>query len=168
MDTLKPIDHKILAELLKNSRRSDRELAKALGVSQPTVTRRRAYIEKNFIDGYTAIPIWEKVGFEIVAFTFVKHQIKFLKVKEREETYGKVREWMMKQPNVIFCFNGQGAGWDGVMVSFHKTYSDFTDFIRKHNSEFSNLLIDCQSFISDISPATIRKPLHLKYLSETI
>jgi DNA-binding Lrp family transcriptional regulator len=30
---------KLIAELMKNSRRSDRELAKAVGVSQPTVTR---------------------------------------------------------------------------------------------------------------------------------
>jgi DNA-binding Lrp family transcriptional regulator len=168
MDKMKPIDRKIVAELLKNSRRSDRELAKALGISQPTVTRRRADIEKNFIDGYTAIPKWEKIGFEIVAFTFVKHNIKYYKPKEREEAFGKVKEWMMKQPNAIFAINGQGMEWDGVVVSFHKSYSDFTEFIRKHNSDFSGLLIDCQSFISNISPTTIRKPFHLKYLSEAL
>ena len=33
MDELKSIDYKLLGELLKNSRRSDRELAKALGTS---------------------------------------------------------------------------------------------------------------------------------------
>ena len=66
MDELKSIDYKLLWELLKNSRRSDRELAKALGTSQPTVTRRRVNIEKNFIDGYTAIPKWEKIGFELL------------------------------------------------------------------------------------------------------
>ena len=31
----------LLLELLKDSKRSDRELAKVLGVSQPTVTRMR-------------------------------------------------------------------------------------------------------------------------------
>ncbi len=41
MKELKPIDYKILFELMKDSHRSDRQLAKALGVSQPTVTRRR-------------------------------------------------------------------------------------------------------------------------------
>jgi len=169
MAELKPIDYKILRELLKNSRRSDRELAKAIGTSQPTITRRRANIEKNFIDGYTAIPKWEKIGFEIVAFTFVKHNIKYAKPKDRDETYSKVKEWMMKQPNVVLAISGQGLGWDGVFVSFHKNYSDFTEFIRKHNSsEFGSLLVDCQSFISNISPTTIRKPFHLKYLSEAI
>ena len=168
MDKLKPVDHKILAELLKNSRRSDRELARALGVSQPTVTRRRADIEKNFIDGYTAIPRWDKIGLEIVAFTFVKHNIKYFKPKEREEAFDKVKQWMMRQPNAIFAINGQGMGWDGVVISFHKSYSEFTEFIKKHDSEFSGLLIDRQSFISNVDPTSIRKPFHLKYLSEII
>ena len=168
MDRLKPIDHKILAELLKNSRRSDRELARALGISQPTVTRRRASIEKNFIDGYTAVPKWEKIGFEIVAFSFVKHNIKFAEPKVREECYRKVKEWLKKQPNVIFAIEGQGMGWDAIFVSFHKNYSDFIEFSNRHNSELSEFLVDCQSFISNISSTTVRKPFHLKYLSEMV
>jgi DNA-binding Lrp family transcriptional regulator len=166
MDELKSIDYKLLRELLKNSRRSDRELAKALGTSQPTVTRRRANIEKNFIDGYTAIPKWEKIGFEIVAFTFVRHNIKYAKPEVRETAFRKVEEWMMKQPNVIFAIEGQGMGWDGICVSVHKSYSDFTEFMKKHNSELSDVLIDSQSFISNIEPTTIRKPFHLKYLEK--
>jgi DNA-binding Lrp family transcriptional regulator len=166
MDELKSIDSKLLGELLKNSRRSDRELAKALGTSQPTVTRRRANIEKNLIDGYTAIPKWERIGFEIIALTFVKHNIKYAKLEVKQETFRKVEDWMMKQPNVVFAIEGQGMGWDGMFVSFHKTYSEFMKFTSKHNSELSEFIIDCQSFISNISPTTIRKPFHLKYLSE--
>jgi DNA-binding Lrp family transcriptional regulator len=166
MDKPKTIDCEILGELLKNCRRSDRELARALGTSQPTVTRRRANIEKNFIDGYTAIPKWEKIGFELVAFTFVKHKIKYAKPEVRKETYRKVEEWMMNQPNIILAIEGQGMGWDGVYVSFHKNYSDFAELIRKHNSEFSDLLIETQSFIADTSPTNLRKPFHLKYLAK--
>jgi DNA-binding Lrp family transcriptional regulator len=168
MDNLKPTDQKILRELLKNSRKSDRELAKELEVSQPTVSRRRAYLEKNFIDGYTTIPKWEKTGFEIVAFTFIKHNVKYAKPKVREEVFRRVDEWLMKQPSVILATEGQGMGWDGIFVSVHKNYSDFIGFMNKHNSELSELLVDCQSFISNITPANIRKPFHLKYLSETI
>ena len=72
----------------------------------------------------------------------------------------------MKQPNVILAIEGQGMGWDGIFVSFHKNYSGFMDFINKHNSELSELLIDCQSFVSNISSATVRKPFNLKYLAE--
>jgi DNA-binding Lrp family transcriptional regulator len=166
MPKLKTVDYKLLWELMKNSRRSDRELAKSLGTSQPTVSRRRMIIEKSFIDGYTAIPKWEKIGFELVAFTFVKHKIKYAKPEVREEGFRKVEEWMMKQPNVILAIDGQGLGWDGICVSFHRSYSDFAEFVRKHNSELSDFLIESQSFIADINPTTIRKPFHLKYLEK--
>jgi len=64
---------RLLAELLKNSRRSDRELARALGSSQPTITRTRQKIEREgLIRSYTIIPDWRKLGFEIMAFTFTK------------------------------------------------------------------------------------------------
>ena len=46
----KPTDYKILFELMKDSHRSDRQLARSLGVSQPTVTRRRAMLENKFIE----------------------------------------------------------------------------------------------------------------------
>ena len=141
-------------------------MAKALRTSQPTVSRKRVNLEKNFIDGYTAIPKLEKIGFELVVFTFVKHNIKYAKPEVREATFNRVKEWMMKQPNVIFAIEGQGMGWDGIFVSFHKSYSDFTELIRKHNSELSDFPIDSQSFIADINPTTIRKPFHLKYLAD--
>jgi DNA-binding Lrp family transcriptional regulator len=166
MEKLKTIDYKLLWELMKDSRRSDRQLAKVLGTSQPTVTRRRANLEKSYLEGYTAIPKWEKIGFELAAFTFIKHKIKYAKPGVREATFRKVEEWMMKQPNVILAIDGQGMGWDGIFVSFHKSYSDFAEFMRKHDSELSDSLIDSQSFIADINPTTIRKPFHLKYLAD--
>jgi DNA-binding Lrp family transcriptional regulator len=53
MEKMKTIDYKLLWELMKNSRNSDRQLARSLGTSQPTVTRRRTILEKSFIEGYT-------------------------------------------------------------------------------------------------------------------
>jgi DNA-binding Lrp family transcriptional regulator len=50
------LDLKLIAELMKNSKQSDRELAKKLGVSQPTVTRTRTRLEKEgYIKEYTLI-----------------------------------------------------------------------------------------------------------------
>jgi len=43
---MKEIELKLVSELMKNSRRSDRELSKVLGVSQPTVTRLRSRLKK--------------------------------------------------------------------------------------------------------------------------
>ena len=63
---------KLVSEMLKNSKKSDRELAGILGVSQPTVSRTRARIEKEYIKTYTIIPDFEKLGYQIMAFTFAK------------------------------------------------------------------------------------------------
>src|SRR3972149_8729080 len=99
MKELKPIDYKLLFELMKDSHRSDRRLAKALGVSQPTVTRRRAMLEKNYIEGYTIIPKFGQIGFEIAAFTFLKSKLKQKTGQEKEEGLKKMKERRTKHPN---------------------------------------------------------------------
>lgn len=58
MTKLRDIDFKVLSELMKNAKMSDRQLAKKIGSSQPTITRRRMFLEREAIDGYTAIPQW--------------------------------------------------------------------------------------------------------------
>jgi len=62
----------LLYELMKNSKRSDRELAKVVKASQPTITRMRKNLEKSeYIREYTVMPALEKLGFEILAFSFL-------------------------------------------------------------------------------------------------
>ena len=64
---------KLLLELLKDSKRSDRELAKVLGVSQPTVSRMRSkLVKEGVIKSFTVIPDFVKMGYEILAITLVK------------------------------------------------------------------------------------------------
>jgi DNA-binding Lrp family transcriptional regulator len=166
MKELSSLDYKLLWELVKDSRRSDRQLAKTLGSSQPTVTRRRAKLEKNFILGYTTIPKWEKIGFEIIAFTFVKTKIRYAKHEERKAAIQKAKEWFMKQPNVIFAIQGPGMEWDGICISLHKNYSDFTEFITRHDSELSAFLIESQSLVANMKPELIVKSFHFKYLTK--
>src|SRR4030043_2348412 len=70
---LKEIELRVIAELMKNSRRSDRELAKALHMSQPTVSRTIKRLEKEgIIKEYTMIPDFAKVGEKVLALVFVK------------------------------------------------------------------------------------------------
>ena len=69
--SVKEIELKLVAELLKNSHRSDRELAKVLGVSQPTISRLTERLRKmGAIREYTIIPDFNKLGFHICALTF--------------------------------------------------------------------------------------------------
>jgi DNA-binding Lrp family transcriptional regulator len=166
MKELKPIDYKLLFELMKDSHRSDRRLAKALGVSQPTVTRRRATLEENFIEGYTVIPKFGKIGFEIAAFTFLKSKLKQKTGQEKEDGLKKMKEWYMKQPNVVLVLDGRGMGWDAVCLSFHESFSDFAEFIRAHDSELSDWIIESQTFHADLNPGIVIKPFHLKYLAK--
>jgi len=165
MKDLKPIDYKLLFELMKDSHRSDRQLAKALGVSQPTVTRRRALLEENYIEGYTIIPKLGKIGFEIAAFIFLKHKLKNKTGREKDQALKELNEWYMKKPNVLVVQDGKGMGWDAICVSVHKNFSDFADFIRAQDSELSNWIIESQTFHADLKPGLTIKPFHLKYLA---
>ena len=71
-NAVKDVELKLVSELIKNSRRSDRELARVLGLSQPTVGRMIKKLEKEgIIQGYTMIPDMNKLGIEIVAITRV-------------------------------------------------------------------------------------------------
>jgi len=165
MKELKPIDYKILFELMKDSHRSDRQLAKSLGVSQPTVTRRRAMLEENFIEGYTVIPKFGQIGFEIAAFTFFKSKIKFKTGEEKTKALEKMKEWYMKQPNVILVSDGKGMGWDAICVSLHENFANFAEFMRTHDSELSEWVIESQTFLADLKAGIVIKPFHLKYLA---
>jgi DNA-binding Lrp family transcriptional regulator len=71
---MKDVELKLLCELMKDSRRSDRELAKAVGVSQPTATRTRGKLEKEgYIKEYTIIPDFRKLGYNVMGVTLLKH-----------------------------------------------------------------------------------------------
>jgi len=166
MKELKPIDYKLLFELMKDSHRSDRQLAKALGVSQPTVTRRRAMLEKNYIEGYTIIPKFGQIGFEIAAFTFLKTKLKQKTGKEKDEALKKMKDWYMNQPNVILVQDGLGMGWDAICISLYQNFSDFAAFIRAQDSELSEWIIESQTFHADLKPGIAIKPFHLKYLAK--
>jgi DNA-binding Lrp family transcriptional regulator len=166
MKDLKPIDCKLLFELMRDSHRSDRQLAKALGVSQPTVTRRRAMLEESYTEGYTVIPKFGPIGFKIAAFTFLKSKLKQKTGKEKEDAVKKLKAWYDNQPNVILVVDGRGMGWDALCVSLHEDFSDFTNFIRAHDSELSDWVVESQTFHSDLKNAMVLKPFHLKYLAQ--
>ncbi len=166
MKPLKPIDYRLISELLRDSNRSDRQIAKALRVSQPTVTRRRSLLEKDCIEGYTAVPKFGKIGFELAAFTFMKCKSE-CKAKETKDTMLKTfREWFMKQPNAVLVQEVQGMGWDQVCVSVHTSYHDCAKFTRTLEGDLAGLLVGSESFLMDLSQEAEIKPFHLRYLAE--
>ncbi len=168
MANLKLLDYKILSELLKDSDVSDRKLAKKLGKSQPTITRRRSRLEKTLIDGYTIMPNLSELGFQIVALTFIAGKRDQLTRGKFEDAQEKARRWHLKHPNVIFAGAGEGLGWSGVVVSLHTSYTDYVKFKAEHDADFGECLEGTQSFLMDLNPKTVLKPFHVKYLSDII
>jgi len=162
----KDIDYRIISELLKNSKVSDRSLAHKLGVSQPTVSRRRMMLEKTAIDNYTLVPKWDKLGYEIFAINFVKIKLNIA----TEESYKSVRErgmkWLMKQPNIIMAGASRGMGMDAFNISLHKSYADYDQWFRTFRGEWGDLVDDIQSVLINLRGEEIIKPLNFKYISE--
>jgi DNA-binding Lrp family transcriptional regulator len=166
LEKLKSIDQKILSGLMKNSKISDRQLAKEIGVSQPTVTRRRARLEKKAIDGYTLVPKWTEMGFEILAITMVKSYPSAGLRGNVEANIGKAVKWMKGQPSVILASGCRGMNRSGVMISVHKSYADFDRFMSEHKRELGDLFSEIDTAIVNLGGGEVIKPLHLKYLAE--
>ena len=158
---------RLLREMLKDSKRSDREIARRLGVSQPTVTRTRALLEKDYIRTYTVIPELVKLGYQILAFTFLKMK-SYRSKEEADKMLRKAKEWTDKHPNVIFAADGEGFGKDVVMVSFHKDYPSYSDFMRTLALEWSEAISELGSFLVSIGSGFEIKPFDLKYLANDI
>lgn len=157
----------LLHEILRDSNRSDRELAKVLGVSQPTISRmRKKLVDEKMINSYTVIPVFSKMGYRIMVFTFVKTTNVFAAKEIREKWYNKIKEWTNKKPNIIFTDNCRGMGVDGGMISLHKSYDDFDRFINEHNQEFGIIISDIKNIFFNLENHEKIKPFHFKYLAD--
>ncbi|NIQ04478.1 MAG: winged helix-turn-helix transcriptional regulator, partial [Candidatus Korarchaeota archaeon] len=125
MLNMREVELKLLSELMKNSRRSDRELARDIGSSQPTVSRTRKRLEKEgYIKEYTMIPDFSRIGYELMALTFLRLG-KFYGPEEIREIRNKIREKLETAPSEIVLFQkGIGLDYHGMIISFHKDYAD--------------------------------------------
>jgi len=154
---------RLLFELVKNSKNSDRNVAKILGVSQPTITRMRKKLEEKTIIEYTVTPNLTELGYELMALTFVSIRGS---VKLEEERREKLEKWMMEQPNIVFACDGNGMGTNAMMVSIHKDYTDFLGLVTKIRTEWSETLREIKTFVSSIEGGVVLKPYSLKYLEK--
>lgn len=151
----------LLLEYLKDSSRSDRELAKILGVSQPTVSRMRTkLISDGVIDHFSAIPDLTKMGYEILAISFVRFAMNNIEMLEKGTKY-----WLQSNPEIIFSARCEGLGMDAVTLSLHKTYAEYKQFFSKNKFEGSGFVSDAHFVLVDIKSG-IAKPFSFKYLAD--
>jgi len=161
---LKAKEKRLLIELLRNSKESDRSLAKKLGVSQPTITRTRGKIEREgIVRSYTIIPDWRKLGFEIFALTFTKMDPKIIS----EEFLGKVKKYASAFPNAFFASTGEGLGMTGVIMSLHKDYRDYAQKLALFRRDWGPFMENIQSFIMVVGEGEI-KEFSFRYFDENV
>ena len=149
----KELTQRLLRELLKNSKRSDRELAKVLKVSQPTVTRARHKLEKNgMIEDYTIIPNFKKMGFEIMTINFAKIRPEIL-----SEARDRAAAFIEMLPNTILASAGEGMGMNAVSIAFYRNYTEYHKRVNSIRTEWKDLIEDIQSFVVALEEGEFKK-----------
>ncbi len=162
---MKDIELKVIIELLKNSHRSDREMARAIGVSQPTLSRTREKLEKRgMIKEYTIIPDYLQLGFTLMSITFTKMKGPLSK-EILDDLKKRTRITMSEYPSAMILGNtGMGCNADYVAIAFHRDYGEYSEFMRDIK-EFPNVNInETKSFIVDLLEPQFQ-PLSFSYLA---
>jgi DNA-binding Lrp family transcriptional regulator len=129
---LKDVELRLIAELMRNSRRSDRELAKKLGVPQSIVSRTLKKLEnKGYIKEYTMIPDFGKLGFQILAFSTYE-LTENVSRDDIEEKRNLIREEFKKEPlSYILGMSGMGMKADRMIITCHEDFSSYLKFLDR-------------------------------------
>ena len=158
---LKDVELRLISELIKDSRRSDRELAKAIGVSQPTVSRVRLRLEREGMIEYSALPNLAKLGFEILAVVLGRRNYQ----KHPEIDIQKAKNYARDHPNILFGASGNGLGYDRISVSVHRDFSDYSRFMQELQAEWAGIM-DVDSFLINLKGDDVVQPMSFKQLAE--
>ncbi len=122
MFALDDIDRKLLGELLKDSKRSYRELAKAIGVSAATVINHVQRLESaGVIKDYSVRLDHERLGYELTVITEIT--VSKGKLLETEEEIAKIS-------NACAVYDITGLT-DAMVIAKFKSRSDLSDFTKK-------------------------------------
>ena len=122
MFALDNTDRKLLRELLTNSKRSYRELARAIGVSTATVINHVQRLESGgVIKDYSVSLDHERLGYELTVITEII--VSKGKLLETDEEIAKI-------PNVCAVYDITGET-DAMVVAKFKSRSNLSDFTKK-------------------------------------
>jgi DNA-binding Lrp family transcriptional regulator len=164
---MREIEWKILSELMKNAKISDRELAKKIRSSQPTVTRARRKLEKEgYIREYTVIPNFRKLGYEILAVTLFKYKKRFgtEKIKKAKKI---LSESFKEGPfEIIMAERGLGGGYNAIMMSIHRDYESFRGLMSWAQQFYDLELGEFESFLVNLAGEVRYRPLTFSSLAK--
>jgi DNA-binding Lrp family transcriptional regulator len=151
---------------MKNSRRSDRELSRALGVSQPTVSRLISKLEKEgYVNEYTMIPNFRKLGFEILAITLVRRP-KDVSAAELDRLMVMGQEVARKKgTKSILALRGLGLGYDVTVISVHEDYSSYLETLKGIREFPGSDAESIQSFLINLRDTVQYRTLTFSFLA---
>jgi len=150
----KELYQRLLRELLRNSKQSDRDLARALNVSQPTISRIRKKLEKSgLIREYTIIPDFKKMGFELLGINFAKLRPEALVSGFSE----RAREYIARFPNTIFASTGEGMGMNAVSIAFYRSFAEYHKRVKLMRVEWKDVIENIQSFVVAIGEGEFKR-----------
>lgn len=128
---MKDVELRLMSELMKNSRRSDRELAKALGVSQPTVSRTIKKLEtEGYIKEYTMIPDFSKLGYKIMGITSI-----YVHERPSEGGFKEIARMTSEvekgHPHAsLVAVSGISHSKNRLFITFYEDYSAYVEAMR--------------------------------------
>jgi DNA-binding Lrp family transcriptional regulator len=166
---LNDVELRLIGELMKNSRRTDRDLAKALDVSKPTVSRAIKRLEREgVIREYAMIPDFSKLGYELMSISFVKMKEQ-IDDKQAEEIRQRMRKELANSAYVdLTVERGFGLGYDAVFVSLHRNYSEYSQRLN-HVKEMGFMNMgSIETFMINLKDEVNYRPLTLKALANKI
>ena len=115
------VDRKILNEVLRDSRRSYRSIARRAGVSVGTVLTRIRKLEKSgVIKGYSAVLDHEKLGYQLTVLAEIT--VSKGKLLEMEEAIGKL-------PNTCAVYDVTGST-DAMVLAKFRSREELSKFTK--------------------------------------
>ncbi len=165
--TLKDIELRLMSELMKNSRRTNGELAKELGTSRPKVDRMIKKLEdEGVIREYTVIPDFGKLGFDIMPVIFKKIEKEFAEYTA-EEAKKKVLKKEKENPcPLLLAANGTGYNFDRLSIFLSEDYSGYVSYLAKIGKSPPTEDSEIGSFLVDQNDEIGFMPLTFRYLAE--
>lgn len=164
---MKDVELRLISELMKNSRRSDRELAKVLGVSQPTVSRTIKKLEKEgYIKEYTIIPDFSKLGYEIMGITSIA-----LREQPQKEGFKEIRKMTAEveksHPHAsLMAVNGIGPKKNTLFITFYENYSAYSEALKlTRQLPFANV-DSIESFLVNLDDETNYRLLSMSAIAQ--
>jgi DNA-binding Lrp family transcriptional regulator len=163
---LKNIELRIVAELMKNSRRSDRQLAKVIGVSQPTVTRIRGKLEKSgVIREYTMIPDFTRLGYSVMGATLLDLQSPLGKEQFPEVQKVSAKIEASEPYAALIAVNGLSKDKNRLFIALYKNYSDYVNAMRLVRQVPLVNIDNIESLLVDLNDETNYRVLSLSALA---